>query len=279
MDKLRELLDRWHESPLAFASSLIAAVLALWGLFGIYLDVSKALGSDVANLGLAAGLLFLGMVVLLPLVSWNFRRGMKLPLAQNHLCPHAVQHWQIRRNGERTLTVQKDFLFYRPPRPIDLSDTVFGSLNVDYDELSYNSPDAEVVDVDQFKPGVVRVFWKPRDGSVDLGKVYKHELTQQYPPGKNACRKAITIASKELVVRLDVHVSTERRIERAIAYRQRLGQRYTNAADIIERATKIRRTKAPPPSKETEHSIKWTVEHLRPGEVYYIVVLLDEDDR
>ncbi len=179
--------------------------------------------------------------------------------------------WTIEADGKATLLVKRQILFSQKPLQENLRDIIFASDEIDFAKLDYQSPDAEVVDVESDGHNV-SVFWRPHQGSVQAGLPYEHTYSCKVPKVLSPQYKEFTIASKVPVTRYRLEIVSRRPLSDIICYKARPGQSVWNAKEIFEQAKKVHRRGAPPPRKIDEQRREVVLESVQPGEKYFVVV-------
>ena len=203
----------------------------------------------------------------------NFRRAYRIPLEQRYILNDVIVDCMVRKDGFRKFIQKKTYLFFRPPSNEDLFDNQLTSIELDYANLEYYSPDSQVIDVERTSEFLFKVFWEPKAGEIAMGVPYTHEFSCLYPRQKiNASDvNFITFATSCYVRNTRIRVSSERDIVKAVAYRKRFGQSLKRADSIAEFASKVTRPLAPPPTLISKNEIEWRHDDIRAGEIYYIV--------
>jgi len=267
---IRELLEQWRRRPITAFSGAVTVLLSIWGVFGIYREIAKEHGSPIAMVAVTLPLLCV-IIFLIALVVWSRRWGLYLPLEQRYLFSDVKQHWHIKANGQREVYAERTYIFYRPPKPEDLTEQLFGSLDLEYIRMNYSSPDADIVDIERIANYAYRIFWQPKEGSIEIGRPYVHSFSYLYPKGDDSNNKSITVATSVYTSVVEIKVTTEKPITWFHGYKGGALQRFTSFESIKKGALKAKRTNAPPVSCKGDTELTWQLKELEPGLKYFLV--------
>jgi hypothetical protein len=169
-------IDRLIESPLSVISAGVTLVLTLYGLWSMFADLNKSYGWLIASVASFFPVALIGVSVFLAF-TWNRRRGYSVANTQRFLFTHVFQHWHIEQDGTRRIRCIKKYVFFEEPKEIDLSETLFGSLDLEYARLNYRTEDAIVKDIEQAKKTVYRINWNRKSPFSSPSPVFMSLLT------------------------------------------------------------------------------------------------------
>lgn len=280
MDALLRLIAEKLKNPLGLLVAIMAGVGALFGAlksaYEFFVNFPSPWGWIIAiAIAVATALTTL---VFLMIVS--FRTTYRIPLEQRYILTDVDQSCHIRKDGTRYFVQKKTYLFFRPPSQEDFFDNQLSSRELDFNELGYTSPDSRVIDTEKISDNLLKLYWEPLSGAVKIGIPYSHEFGCLYPRQnlKNHLANFVTFSTSGFIKIAKLKITADRKIAHAIAYRRRAGQSLKNANKIIASAKKIMRPLAPPIQRIDEYTIEWRHEDISAGEIFFIVVFLEEDE-
>src|SRR6185369_5830677 len=185
--------------------------------------------------------------------------------------PNADVRWTIRANGSATLDVTREILYSRMPRTDELYDEIFASLDQDFEQLKYESDDAEIVDVASDKNSI-RIYWRPRSIPIQPNIVYTHSY-KWTPPGVAHPRyKQFTIASRVPTARYRLRIVSHRPVAEALCYKGHPRQNVLDPEEVMRNAREVERRGAPPPRKTGDKTFEVSIANVQPGERYFVIV-------
>lgn len=280
MDALLRLIAEKLKNPFGLVVAIVAGIGALLGAlksaYEFFLNFPSPWGWIIAVAIVVASTLT--ALVFLMIVS--FRRTYRIPLEQRYILTEVDQSCHIRKDGFRYFVQRKTYLFFRPPSPDDFFDNQLSSRELDFNELSYTSPDSRVIDTEKISDNLLKLYWEPVSGPVKIGVPYCHEFGCLYPKQNltDPLVNFITFSTSGFIKGVMLRVTADRQISHAIAYRRRAGQSLKNAKKIVAYAKKVTRPLAPPIQRIDEHTIEWRHEDISAGEIFYVILFLKEDE-
>lgn len=272
--RVNQFLSRYLESPVAAVFGVLTILTTLWGVVAIYKDLAEFTDSRTAATVVAGIIGVFVLFVFISLMIPTMRREYRFPTDARFIFTEINRLWEIDEKGGGVVTSDKTYLFFAEPQDADLHDTVMASLKPDRDDIEYESEDATPQDHEQVTDVMHRIYWKPKNGGVEVGVPYKHHLKNNFPfEEKNFPQyKIMTVAAPVLTVRFNLKVRSCAPIQDVVIFKESGYQKFDAADEIARRGKKVRRTMAPPPNIIDAHSLTWSVSDLQARAVYYVIL-------
>jgi hypothetical protein len=274
MERFREFLRKYLDSPFVAVFGALTIITTLWGVVSVYKDTSEWGGSRLGALILAT---LLGLPALFVFASYlipSVRREYALPLNAKYIFTEINRTWEIDQAGNGVLGNDKTYLFFGEPQDTDLYDAVMSSHNVELEDLHYQSTDSAPRDYQQVSDTMKRIYWRPKVGELKVGTPYTHNLKSSFPYlDKDPPEfKIMTIVAPVFTLKFAVSVKSEIPIKQVVVFKERAFQKFKNVDRIARRGKSIKRRMAPLPSEVDANNLTWGVDKLPASTVYYMIL-------